>query len=105
MDAAAYHREAAACLAWIARALDAHEDLDVQLGDGLVTIEFDDGARFVVNRQSGAHQIWLAAGARAWHYSWDPATGRWVDDRDGHRLEERLADVVSAKLGHPVAFE
>jgi len=39
----------------------------------LLTIEFPDDARFVLNRQTGASQMWLAAGARAWHYRWDPA--------------------------------
>jgi len=104
VDQAAYHREVAACLGHIAAVLDAYEDLDFQAGDGLVAIDFEDGARFVVNRQSGADQMWLAAGARAWHYDWDDAQQTWVDDRDGHRLYDRLGEVVSAKLGRPVSF-
>lgn len=104
MEPAAYHREVAACLGRIAAGLDPHEDLDIQPGDGLLTIEFEDGTRFVVNRQSAAQQMWLAAGARAWHYDWDPGRETWVDDRDGHRLYDRLAEVVSAKLGQPVSF-
>jgi CyaY protein len=105
VDQAVYHREVAACLGRIAAALDACEDLDFQTGDGLVAIEFEDGARFVVNRQSGADQMWLAADARAWHYDWDAARETWVDDRDGHRLYDRLAEVVSAKLGRAVSFD
>lgn len=105
MDPAIYHREVAACLGRIAAALEPVEDLDYQLGDGLLAIDFDDGTRFVVNRQSGADQMWLAAGSRAWHYDWDQAAGAWVDDRDGHRLYDRLAEVVSAKLGRPLTFD
>lgn len=105
MDQTEYHREVAACLGRIARVLDAYEDLDFQTGDGLVAIDFEDGARFVVNRQSGADQMWLAAGARAWHYDWDAEARTWVDDRDGHRLYDRLAEVVSAKLGRTVSFD
>lgn len=105
IDPTLYHREVAACLSRIAGVLDEHEDLDVQIGDGLVTIEFEDGTRFVVNRQSGAHQMWLAAGARAWHYDWDAEAGTWVDDRDGHRFYDRLAEAVGAKLGRPISFE
>ena len=68
----------------------------------MVTLEFPDGVRFVLNRQAGASQMWLAAGARAWHYDWDAAQGLWVDDRDGHRLLDRIGEVVSTKIGRSV---
>src|SRR5262245_48347480 len=99
MDEQQYLRAADACLERAARWLGAVEDLDVTTGDGLLTIEFDDGARFVLNRQSAARQMWLAAGARAWHYGWDESAGAWVDDRDGHELFGRLAAEVGKKLG------
>ena len=99
MDEQAYLRAAEACLERVGRWLGDLEDVDFTAGDGLVTLEFDDGARFVLNRQAAAHQIWLAAGARAWHYSWDDARHTWVDDRDGHDLYGRIAEVVGEKLG------
>lgn len=78
------------------------DEIDFSESDGVVTIEFADKKRYVLNRQSAADQMWLAAGARAWHYDWDPAKGTWVDDRDGHELYKRLADVVSEKIGRSV---
>lgn len=99
MDEQQYLRAADACLERAARWLEAFEDLDVRAGDGLVTMEFEDGARFVLNRQSAARQMWLAAGARAWHYRWDESAGAWVDDRDGHELFGCLAREVGEKLG------
>ena len=99
MDEQEYLRAADACLERVGRWLGELEDVDVTAGDGLVTLEFDDGARFVLNRQAAARQIWLAAGARAWHYSWDDARHAWVDDRDGHDLYGRIAEVVGEKLG------
>ena len=102
MDEQEYLRAADACLERVARWLEEIEDLDVTAGDGLVTAAFDDGTRFVLNRQAAARQMWLAAGARAWHYGWDPARGTWVDDRDGHELTVRLREVVAEKLGSPV---
>ena len=77
------------------------DELDMTSGDGIVSLEFEDGTKYVLNRQSAAHQMWFAAGARAWHYDWKD--GAWCDDRDGHRLDERLAEVITAKLGRPVA--
>jgi CyaY protein len=99
MDEQQYLRAADTCLERAARWLGDLEEIDVTTGDGLVTMEFEDGARFVLNRQSAARQMWLAGGARAWHYRWDEARGRWLDDRDGHELFDRLADEVGAKLG------
>ncbi len=102
-----YAQLADACLKavdrWVTRLDD--DALDCTPSDGLLVLEFDDGTRFVLNRQSAARQMWLAASARAWHYNWDAEHARWVDDRDGHTLYERLAGVVSDKLGRRVAFE
>ena len=97
-----YQTRAAACLAEVARWVDRVDDdgLDMTAGDGIVTFEFDDGTRYVLNRQSAARQMWFAAGARAWHYDWKG--GAWVDDRDGHPLLTRIVEVVGAKLGRPV---
>ena len=104
MDTTEYARAADACLARITDWLADVEELDLTTRDGLVEIEFDDGARYVVNRQGAAKQVWLAAGARAWHYDLDPATGEWLDDRDHHRLRDRLVELVSAKVGRPLPF-
>ncbi|HWP66377.1 MAG TPA: iron donor protein CyaY [Candidatus Limnocylindria bacterium] len=104
MDATEYAHAADACLKRIADWLADQEDLDLITRDGLVEIEFEDGTRYVVNRQGAARQMWLAAGARAWHYDFDPATGEWLDDRDRHRLRDRLAELVSEKLGRRLPF-
>jgi CyaY protein len=37
----------------------------------------------VVNTQRPTRQLWLAANARAWHFSYDPTGKRWVDDKGG----------------------
>jgi CyaY protein len=104
MDAAEFHRAVDAAIERVVRALQDAEDVDFTAGDGLLTLEFEDGARWVLNRQSGNHQLWLAAGARAWHYGWDAATASWRDDRDGHEVWERLRELLAAKLGRPVAI-
>jgi CyaY protein len=98
-----YYERAATFLTQVARWVDRVDDdgLDVATQDGLVALEFDDGTKYVLNRQSGNHQMWFAAGARAWHYNWNGEG--WVDDRDGHRLEDRIVEVVRAKLGRTVA--
>ena len=80
------------------------DELDFATSDGVVTLEFSDGTRFVLNRQAAADQMWFAAGARAWHYDWDADAERWRDDRDGHELFANVANVVSEKLGRAVSL-
>ena len=106
MDAQEYLRRADHCLERVADWLEAFDpdEVDYATSDGVVTIEFPGGVRFVLNRQAGAAQMWFAAGARAWHYDWDAARDTWVDDRDGHDLYARLAEVVSTRIGRTVAF-
>jgi len=107
MDAQEYLRRADACLERVARWLEEFDpdEVDYATSDGVVTLEFADRARFVLNRQAGASQMWFAAGARAWHYDWDEAAGSWRDDRDGHDLYARIAEAVSDKLGRRVTLE
>jgi len=104
MDRQEYLREADRCLEQVARWLEVFDpdEVDFSTADGVVTLEFPCGERYVINRQAGASQMWLAAGARAWHYDWDATRGAWIGDRDGHLLYERLGELVSAKIGRPV---
>jgi CyaY protein len=102
MDPQEYARLADECLEGVADWLEDFDpdEVDFATSDGVVTIEFADGAKFVLNRQAAASQMWFAAGARAWHYDW--SDGRWVDDRDGHGLFDRIGEVVSEKIGRAV---
>src|SRR5262245_49234053 len=79
------------------------DELDYATADGVLTLSFADGARFVLNRQAGSQQMWFAAGARAWHYDWSGESCTWRDDRDGHELLDNLGRTVSEKLGRKVA--
>ena len=80
------------------------DDVDYSTTDGMVSIEFPDGTRFVLNRQSGNNQMWFAAGVRAFHYDWQDDEESWRDDRDGHDLFAKIAEVVGEKIGRPVSF-
>ncbi|MEW6073858.1 MAG: iron donor protein CyaY [Planctomycetota bacterium] len=104
MDRAEFERLADRALDRVARWLEGFDpdEVDFSTTDGVVSLEFADGTRFVLNRQAGSHQMWLAAGARAWHYGWDATAGVWRDDRDGHDLFANLGRVVSRKLGREV---
>ena len=104
MDRQEYSRRSDECLERLVRALEPFDpdEIDYATSDGVVTIEFPDRTRFVLNRQSAVSQMWFAAGARAWHFDWDAAKGAWIDDKEGRELYGRIGEVVSAKLGRTV---
>jgi CyaY protein len=80
------------------------DEIECTTGDGVASLEFGDGTRFMVSRQAATNQLWLAAGARAWHYDYNAERGTWLCDRDGHEFYQKLAEVVSAKLGRSVSI-
>ncbi len=104
MDRAEYTRLSDACLERAIRALEPFDpdEVDYSTSDGVVTIEFPDKTRYVLNRQTAANQMWFAAGARAWHFDWDASGQAWVDDKEHRELFARISDAVSAKLGRTV---
>ena len=78
------------------------EEVEAELGSGVLTLEFGDGTRYVVNSQRAARQIWLAAERSAWHFDWDGARAAWVSTKTGEELWETLGRLVARKLGRPV---
>lgn len=106
MDKHEFSKRSAACIESVISWIEDFDpdELDYETTDGVVTLEFADGKKFVLNRQAGNNQMWFAAGVRAFHYDWNADTERWCDDRDGHDLHEKIAEVVSEKLGRTVTI-
>ena len=104
MESSEFSKRADACLDQVTDWLEDFDpdELDFAPADGVVTLEFADGMKFVLNRQSAANQMWFAAGARAWHYDWHGEREAWIDDKEGVDLLRRLEEVVSQKLGRAV---
>jgi CyaY protein len=104
MDDNEFRERSDAALTKVAKWLEDFDpdEVDYTTADGVVTIEFAAGAKFILSRQSQMKQMWLAAGSHGFHYSWDAARNLWIDDKDGHQLFPRLAQTVSDQLGHPV---
>ena len=85
-------------------AFDAHPDeLFAELEGDVITIEFEDRSRYVVNSHLAARQIWLAAERSAWHFDYVPERGSWLDSKS-HQIElwAQLEQLLSKKLGRTV---
>ena len=76
------------------------DDAEAYRAGDVITITFRDKSKCIVNTQRPTRQIWLAARSRAWHFDYDAATGRWLDDKGrGDELYGTLARVVRDTAG------
>jgi CyaY protein len=78
------------------------DGLEVSLEMGILTLEFADGTKYVVNSHRAARQIWMAAELRAWHFDYQAEGKRWIAAKSGDELWETLSGVTSRKLGRAV---
>src|SRR5262245_37788742 len=62
------------------------DNVEVDLSSGILTLEFDDGVKYVVNSHRAAKQIWMAAERSAWHFDFIDAEHRWVAKKTGDEL-------------------
>ena len=82
------------------------DDVDVYSAGDVLTLAFRNGAKCVINTQRPTRQIWLAANARAWHFDYDEAGARWIDDKGrGDELLARVQAIVKENAGLDVAFK
>ncbi len=80
------------------------EDVDCERAGDVLTLVFKNRAKCVVNTQRPTRQIWLAAGARAWHFSWNGASDEWRDDKGGtDELFATVKRIVKEQSGLDVA--
>lgn len=103
-DEQAFLTRAEAAMRAVVAAIDGFDpdELEADLAGGVLRITFADGRSCIMNRQSAANQIWLAEGATAWHFEYDPANAAWMDTKGRGDLNRVLAEVLSRRLNRPV---
>jgi CyaY protein len=89
----------------LTRALDELDGVEVDLQLGVLTLEFPDGVKYVVNSHRAARQIWMAAERSAWHFDYQRASSSWVAGKSGEELRAALSGVLARKLGQPVDLQ
>jgi CyaY protein len=79
--------------------------VDCEIAGDVVTLTLPGAKRCIINTQRPTRQIWLAANARAWHFSWDADGRRWLDDKGrGEDLYATIARIVKDGTGIDVPF-
>ena len=74
-------------------------DIDFSSAGDVLTLTMKNGVRCIVNTQRPVRQIWLAARATAWHFSWDDEKRQWMDDKGRGDLFTTLTAVAKEHAG------
>lgn len=105
MNDSEYHQKADATLARIETAVeDSGADIDYELANEILVLEFENASKIIVNKQSAAHQIWVAARSGGFHYSYDAGTDNWMNDQTGAELFAELSRLVTEQAGKPITL-
>jgi frataxin len=81
-------------------------DADVDLREGILTVELEDGRQYVINKHAPNRQIWLSSPVSgAAHFDLDAATGTWRSTRGGAELKQLLAAELANAAGADIAFD
>ena len=100
----AFMQRADAFMSAVLQQLDAFDpdELEADQALGVLKLTFADGRKCIMNRQTAAHQIWLAEGASAWHFAFDEATSQWLDSKGRGSLTTILGEVLTRRLGRRI---
>jgi CyaY protein len=104
MTESAFERVADDTMRALERALGDVDSIEMDLQMGVLTIEFGDGAKFIVNSHRAAKQIWMAADRTAWHFDPHNEGREWRANKDGSELWSTLEATLSRKLNVPITL-
>ena len=75
-------------------------DIDFEAAGGILTLEFRNGTKIIINKQGVARQIWVAAKSGGFHYGF--IDGQWINDQGGGELMFELSRLVREQSGEQV---
>lgn len=75
-------------------------DIDFEAAGGILTLEFANGTKIIVNKQGAARQIWVAAKSGGYHYGF--IDGQWINDQGGGELMHELSHFIQEQSNEEV---
>lgn len=77
-------------------------DIDYETASGILTLEFEDGSKIIINRQGATQELWVAARSGGFHYRW--TDGTWRNTRDDSEFMAALSGFASQQAGEPISL-
>lgn len=72
-------------------------DADSSRSGNVLTLDFEEFGKLILNSQVINHELWLAAKSGGYHYALK--NGHWVNTRSGDLFEAHFVQVLSEQIG------
>ena len=103
MSDSEYLTRAEAVLAAVERAVDNTDaDIEFERSGNVLTLEFENKTKIIVNLQPPMREIWIAAKAGGFHFRF--TDNAWRDTRNGTEFFSALSDYATQQAGETVTF-
>ncbi len=76
--------------------------IDCNRSGAVLELEFENGAKIIVNRHTPNQEVWLAARSGGFHFAY--RDGQWISQRDGCELYAKLGELVRTESGETLTF-
>lgn len=99
-----YHLKVDAVLLHLEESIDEIDqvDLDYESASGILTIDFPNGTKIIVNKQPPNLQIWVATKFDGHHF--DLHDDKWIDNRTGKEFWALMSEAATRQAGVDVEF-
>jgi CyaY protein len=75
-------------------------DIEFENVGGILTLEFANGTKIILNKQGAAKQLWVAAKSGGFHYGY--RDGQWINDQSGQELMTELSRCIQEQSGEEI---
>jgi CyaY protein len=75
-------------------------EIDLEAAGGVLTLEFENGSKIIINKQGAARQIWVAAKSGGFHYGY--VESKWINEQTGGELMSDLSCLIQEQSGEEV---
>jgi len=87
-------------------------DIDYESSDGILTIIMKNKSQIIINRQTAALQLWLAAKSGGYHFDYvgknvgkSVEKSDWQDDRSGEAFLDTLNRCLTEQSGEKIELD
>jgi CyaY protein len=103
MTDAEFHRAAEAMMTRIEEAIEASgAEIECENAGDVLTLEFANGSKIIVNKQTPAHELWVAAKSGGYHYAL--REGQWRNTQSHAELLADLSRFATVQAGAPAVL-
>jgi CyaY protein len=104
MNESEFNRLADQAMVDIEEAIEASgADIDYDTISEILTLEFENGSKIIINKQTPLSQLWVAAQSGGFHFDFNSEKQAWYLDSDSSKdLFTCLSEYCTQQSGEPV---